>query len=114
MHADEADLRIVLHRLRTEQEPSVIANLLKVFSARPLPEFDSRLIELCGHADDEVQRRAFAALESNTHTLVREFALTELEKGVHDGSIVALFINNYRLGDEHRIMEAMELPDDVD
>ena len=113
MHADEADLQAVLQRLRAEQEPRVIANLVKVFSARPLPEFDDRLIELCRHGDEEVRRRAFAALVPNAHPLVREFALTELEKGVRDGSAVALFINNYRQGDEHGILEAMELPDDV-
>ncbi|OWK45598.1 HEAT repeat domain-containing protein [Fimbriiglobus ruber] len=112
MHADEADLRAVLQRLRVENEPRVIANLARVFSARPLPEFDARLIELCRHGDEDVRTRAFAALEPNAHPLVREFALTELEKGVRSGSVVALFINNYRPGDEDRILEAMELPDD--
>jgi hypothetical protein len=112
IHADEAMLQAVLQRLWVEQEPRVIANLVKVFSARPLPEFDARLIALCRHHDEEVRRRAFGALEQNAHPLVREFALTELQKGVRDGSVVALFINNYRQGDEHRILEAMELPDD--
>ena len=112
IHADEADLRAVLPRIRAEQAPTVIAKLLRVFSARPLPDFDTRFIELCRHADDEVRRRAFAALEPNAHPLVREFALTEFEKGVRNGSVVALFINNYRHGDERRILEAMELPDD--
>lgn len=113
MHADGADLRAVLQRLRAEQEPRVIANLVKVFSAHPLPEFDARLIELCRHADEVVRRRAFGALVPNAHPLVREFALSELEMGARDGSVAALFINNYRQGDEHRLLEAMELPDDV-
>jgi hypothetical protein len=112
MHADETDLQAVLQRLWAEQEPRVIANLVKVFSARPLPEFDARLIELCRHGDEEVRWRAFAALAQNSHPLVREFALTELQNGVRDGSVVALFINNYRRGDEHRILNAMELPND--
>jgi hypothetical protein len=112
IHADEPALRTVLRRLRSESEPRVIANLLRVFSARALPEFDPRLIELCRHGDEEVRRRAFAALEPNAHPLVREFAVAELRKGVRDGSVVALFINNYRPGDEDRILEAMELPDD--
>ena len=59
MHADEADLRIVLQRLWTEQEPQVVAKLLRVFSNRPLPDFDARLIELCRHGDEEVRRWAF-------------------------------------------------------
>jgi hypothetical protein len=112
MHADEASLQAVLHRLWAEQEPRVIANLVKVFSARALPEFDARLVELCRHGDGEVRRRAFAALGQNAHPLVRELALTELRKGVRDGSVVALFINNYRHGDEHRLLAAVELPED--
>ncbi len=112
IHAADPALRAVLQRLWSEREPRVIANLVNVFSARPLPEFDARLVELCRHGDEEVRRRAFAALGQNAHPLVREFALTELEKGVRDGSVVALFINNYRQGDEHRILEAVELPDD--
>jgi hypothetical protein len=90
----------------------VIANLLRVFSARALTEFDPRLIELCLHCDEEVRRRAFQALEQNAHPLIRQFALTELRKGVRDGSAVALFINNYRQGDEQRILGAMEFPGD--
>jgi hypothetical protein len=112
MYAQEAKLQAVLQRLWTEQEAGVIANLLRVFSARALPEFDARLIELCRHDDEEVQRRAFAALAQNAHSLVREFALTEVQNGVRDGSVVALFINNFQQGDERRILEAMELPDD--
>lgn len=112
MHADEAALQAVLQRLWVEQEARVIANLVRVFSARALPVFDARLIELCRHGDEEVRRRAFAALEQNAHPLVRELALTELHKGVRDGSVVALFINNYRRGDEHWILDAVELPDD--
>jgi len=112
-HAADTDLRAVLERLRAEPEPRVIANLVKVFSARPLPEFDARLIELCRHADGEVRWWAFPALGQNAHPLVREFALAELEKGVHDKSVAALFINNYRPGDEQRISEAMELPSEA-
>ncbi len=112
IHAGAGDLQTVLQRLWAAREPGFIANLLKVFSARALPEFDARLIELCRHGDEEVRRRAFAALAQNAHPLVREFALTELQKGVRHGSAVALFINNYRQGDEQRILEAMEPPDD--
>ena len=48
---------------------------------------------------------------SNTRS-IREFALAELEKGVRDGSVVGLFVRNYRRGDEHRILESIEFPDD--
>src|SRR5262249_26052891 len=38
-HANEADLQIVLQYLWSAWEPRVIANLLRVFAARALPEF---------------------------------------------------------------------------
>lgn len=110
--ADEANLKVVLERLWAEQEPRTIANLLQVFSARALPEFDARLMELCRHSD-EVRRRAFIALKQNAHPLVRQFALSELQTVGRHRLAVALFINNYLPGDEHRILEALEFPDDA-
>lgn len=112
MYADEARLRVVLDRLWKEQQPHVIANLLMVFSARALPEFDARMVDLCRHGDEEVRRRAIMALAQNTHPLVREFALSELSKPVDDRSAVALLVKNYQKGDEHRLLEAIELPED--
>jgi hypothetical protein len=112
-HAAEADLQTVLRHLWTAREPNVITSLLRVFSARALPEFDCRLIEICGHDDEEIRKRAFAALRRNAHPLVREFALSELQKGVRDGSVISLFVNNYSRGDEQQILEALELPDDA-
>jgi hypothetical protein len=44
--ATEADLKTVLACLWDEQDQRFITNLLMVFSARALPEFDPRLIEL--------------------------------------------------------------------
>jgi hypothetical protein len=90
----------------------VIANFLTVFSNRALPEFDARLIELCGHADEKVQMRAFQALSKNRNPVVSRFALAKLEKGLSDGSIASLFISNYEPGDEGRILDAMVLPSD--
>jgi hypothetical protein len=112
-YASEADLLTVLQHLWAEREPVVVANLLKVFLFRAPPEFDARFIELCRHGDKEVRRRAFAALKRVNHPLVREFALAQLASGEHDRSVIALFIKNYRRGDEERILEVMELPDDV-
>lgn len=113
--ATEADLHLILQHLWTVQEPKVIANLLKVFAARAVPTFDPRLIAYCQHADEEVQRRAYAALRQIAHPLLREFGLTQLQEGdVQDGAVIALFIKNYQPGDEHRIVEGIELPNDDD
>jgi hypothetical protein len=112
IHADETALKAVLQRLWTVEDPRVIANLIKVFSARALPAFDARLIELCRHSDEEVRRRAFAALERNAHPLVREFALAGLQEKGLNRSKVGLFIHNYRDNDERLLLEAIELPDD--
>jgi hypothetical protein len=111
--AGEADLRVILQRLRNEQQPQVLVKLLQIFSARPLPDFDSRLIELCKHDSEDVRRRAFGVLELNTHPLIRDFALTELRGGLRDGRLAGLFINNYYPGDEQRLLEALELPADA-
>lgn len=112
MHADEVAIGVVQGHLRAVQEPGLVAKLLRVFWNRALPDFEPRLIELCRHADSEVRRSAFNALKCNSHPLIRAFAIAELEKGVRSGQVVSLFINNYEQGDEHRIAEAMELPDD--
>lgn len=113
-HASEADLRIILQRLWTEQEPRIVAKLLRVFSRRALPNFDGRLIEMCKHSDEELRWTAFRALSQNTNPLIREFALNELESGLRDESLADVFIKNYRQGDERRILEALEIPADRD
>ena len=114
MHADESDLAEVFRHLMTATQASVIAGLLRVFSNRPVPQFVGQLVELCQHPDPEVRRRAIAALEQNEHPLVREFALSRLERGAHEGPAIGLFVKNFRPGDERRILEAIELPDDED
>jgi hypothetical protein len=111
--ACEADLRLILQRLRSEQQTQVLVKLLQIFSARPLPDFDSRLIELCKHDSEDARRRAFCVLEQNAHPLIREFALTELRGGLRDGRLAGLFINNYHPGDEERLLDALELPADA-
>jgi hypothetical protein len=112
MYADDADLELILQHLRAAREPMVIAHLLRVFSNRAVPRFVECLIELGRHDETEVRRRAISALEKIEHPLVREFALTELEKGMRGESVVGLFVRNYRQGDERRILEGIELPDD--
>ena len=112
MYADDADLEPVLQQLWTTDSAHVLANLLSVFCNRALPEFDGRLIDFCEREDAEVRRRAFGALGMNTHPSIRRFALEQLETSVSDGAIISLFANNYEPGDEHRILESLELPPD--
>jgi hypothetical protein len=112
MQAGEAQFEIVLEQLRNSQDVTVIANLLQVFSNRPLPLFDARLLNLCQHTDSEVRRRAFNALQNNKHHLIRAFALSELQKGARDGFVIMLFTRNYQPGDEQQIQNAIEFPDD--
>ena len=110
--ADEKDLEAVRNVLSTEQDPVVIATLLRVFANRAMPTFDSRLIELCQHSDDVVRRWAFNALEQNSHPLVREFALQELSHPNMDRPVVSLLIKNFEKGDEQRLLDQVELPGD--
>jgi hypothetical protein len=112
MYAEEADLKTVLQRLWTVQEPRVISNLVRVFTGRALPEFDARLIQLCLHVDEQVQQLAFGALERNSHPIVREFALSQLQQGEFNSSVVGLLTENYRPGDEQLILEGIEIPND--
>lgn len=112
MHADDVDLATIFRHLRAAREPAVIARLLQVFSKRAVPLVDERLIQLCRHDDEEVRRRAIGALEQVEHPLVREFALVELEDGVRAAAVVGLFARNYWPGDERRILESIEIPDD--
>lgn len=112
MYADEADLRKVLQHIRTAERPETVAHLLSVFSNRALPEFNALFIELCQHSSEDVQWRAFSALEQNANPLVREFALKGLREGLPHRFVVGLFIKNYMDGDERRILESVELPSD--
>lgn len=111
MHSDEASLNTVLDALRSINTPSILVNLIKVFSNRALPVFDLWLIELCRHHDDELQRWAFTALANNTHPAVRKFALEQLA-GEWSLNVFSLFIKNYEQGDEVRLLTALELPED--
>lgn len=109
--AGEDDLRGVVQVLWGAREPDVTANLLRVFSARPLPDFDSRMIDLCRHDNDMVRRCAFTALANISNLAVRDFALGELYERPNDRHVVALFTKNYRPRDEYLLFEATELPD---
>ncbi|QDT80607.1 hypothetical protein Mal35_40790 [Gimesia maris] len=111
MQADLIELNVVLGALKSSEEPAVLLNLIKVFSNRTLPEFDSRLIEFCQHPDPELQRRAWVALANNSHPEIREFANRQLNEN-QPACLFSLFIRNYQSGDENRLLAALTLPDD--
>ena len=113
-HTTEANLERLLNHLWAEDEPSVTAKLLRAFSLRPLPHFDSRLIELCQHSDDDVCHWAIKALGQNQHPDVRSFALEQLETGNLTHKIVNLFVKNFEPGDEPLLIEKLKLPSDRD
>lgn len=110
MSASEADLDTIVHRIRSARRPVVIARLLRVFSKRAAPSFAPQFIELARHADDDVQHWAAQALKEIELPLVRDYALAELKKGGRFA--VGLLEKNYQQGDEKRILESIELPDD--
>jgi hypothetical protein len=111
-YASEQNLESIRRQLLAAKTPSVIVKYLRVFSNREYLPLVPDLIVLCGHCDDEVRRRAFAALEKNSHPVVRQFAEDALRNGVCDRSVVSLFIKNYQEGDEQRILKYIELPSD--
>ncbi|QDV19655.1 hypothetical protein Pan153_43210 [Gimesia panareensis] len=112
LQAAPAELNVVLQALKSSKEPAVLINLIKVFSNRALPEFDSRLIELSQHPDPELQRRAWVALANHSHPKIREFANLQLNENQH-AFLCSLFIRNYQSGDEDRILAALTLPEDA-
>ncbi|HCO24022.1 MAG TPA: hypothetical protein DIT97_13590 [Gimesia maris] len=112
MQADPGELNKVHQALKSSEEPVVLLNLIKVFANRALPEFDSRLIELCQHPDPELQRRAWVALANNSHPEIREFANRQLNEN-QPVCLFSLFIRNYQAGDENRLLAALTLPDDA-
>lgn len=111
-HARDEDLRHVASEIWTCRDPQMLESLLWVFSNRALPEFDSRLIELCFHPDESVRFRARRALNKNRHPLVRSLALSQIEHGLRDDWIAELFVRNYEAGDEVKLAEALEFPED--
>lgn len=112
--ATEEDLETVFQYLLSACNPTFIANSLMVFSAREFPRIVPQVVSLSQHSDPKVRRLTFVALENSTHPLVRQLAEDELRKGVPDGLALGLFVKNFRSGDEQRILEFAEIPDDDD
>jgi hypothetical protein len=113
MYASDDDLERVIQHIDAAEDPIVIADLLQVFTKRSFPRFAARFIELALHGDDEVRRKAILAMEQIELPIIREFALAELENGLRGKFVISLFTRNYRPGDEQRILESLEFPDDV-
>lgn len=113
-HADEADLRLVADRLRATGDPVEVKNLLYVFGRIAMPNFDPALLDLCGHADPELRRRAFMACGQVAHPAVRARGLAELARGVEPKGAVSLLVRNFAPGDEARVLAALRVPDDAD
>lgn len=112
-HAEDADLRTVLLAIRRESDPHRLARLLRVFSGRPLPEFDERVLELAAHPNPDVRGMATRVLEQDTHPAIRDLALKLLTDPNTAAEAVALFVNNYTAGDEARILSALPtVPED--
>ena len=103
--ARDHELELVFEQIWTEQDARVITKLLRVFSGRPMPTFDSRLLELCHHSDADVRRCAFIAVGQNSQPSVREFALKELSQRIFDRPVVKLLIKNFQRGDEQQLLD---------
>ncbi|MCA9092111.1 MAG: hypothetical protein KDA68_01385, partial [Planctomycetaceae bacterium] len=82
MYAGDEDLNTILEALWEAEHPKVLVNYLRIFSGRAMPTFHARMIGLCNHADEQVRHWAFKALQMNRHPLVREFAVTNLSRGL--------------------------------
>jgi hypothetical protein len=111
--ADPVDLEAILRLLFAAKDPKVITRLLRIFSGRALPQFDARLFELCNHSEATVRWGALQALAQNSHASIREFARSELERGVCERFLVSLLIRNFEAGDENWLLNAIQLPGDV-
>ena len=110
--ASANDLEMVLERLFSEHDPTVIINLLHLFALRPFDRFDDRLIELCKHSDRKVQRRTFNVLCENSFPEIRALALAEIQKNSLGFPPIGLLIKNYQPGDEQLVLDQVELPED--
>ena len=112
MYASEQDLDIVACRLVEAVNPKTMASYLTVFSNRAVTRLAAQFIGFCDHPDETVRARAYRALSVNRHPLIRQLALAKIREGLCDGSVASLFIKNYEPGDEHDILERLDVPED--
>lgn|GEM_PF-1124875 len=114
MYAGEADLRAVRNLLLESKDASVTVNYLRLFSNRPIPEFNERFLTFLEHEDENIRARALTALAQNTNPAIRKFALDHLGERVCEPGFLKLFIHNFLPGDENVLWRALRIPDDVD
>jgi hypothetical protein len=113
MYAHEADLRVILVRLLNSEDAVVLENYLRVFSNRPLPEFDVRILRLVDHEDENVRNRVFTALANNAHPSIRSFAVEQVQRRIDEFGFLELFIRNFQSGDEELLIKNIRIPGDV-
>jgi len=112
-YADEGDVRAILSRLLNAQRPAVVANYLRVFSSRPVPDFNEHFLAFAFSEDENVCTRAYAALAQNKHPAIRKFALDNLNERITEPNFLELFIRNFRPGDEGLLLASFRVPEDV-
>ncbi|HIG29438.1 MAG TPA: hypothetical protein EYQ50_17250 [Verrucomicrobiales bacterium] len=112
--ATDTDLSTVYDRLLTTSHVETLQRYLRVFETIPWPRYDARLLQLCLHDDKLVRHRAAVAIANNHDPEVRRFALEHLETPKYQEHSIRLLGRNYEQGDENRILDVIELPDDED
>ncbi len=112
--ADERSLAAIAEKLPSIERTESLRLLLQVFAMRQCAEVIPPAIALFEHEDYQVRQRAFRALERNTSHEVREFALRELQPHGAWLEAVGLLVRNYQDGDESRIEEVLEVPEDLE
>lgn len=111
MHTTETDLRVILTRIWTCREHKVLAKYLSIFSNRPLPDFDQRLLQFIDHSDVEVRRQAVKAVSRNSHAAIRAF-IEEVKADRITDEHIELFERNFLPGDEEIIARLIPFGDE--
>jgi hypothetical protein len=111
-HATVADLGLVLSRMLNCDNVESLQRYLQVFARRPMPQFDSRLLELCQHENWQVRSRAATAAAINKHSEVRKFAMNKLAQHEYQHYAIEMLVKNYERGDEQAVLDAVVLPGD--
>jgi hypothetical protein len=110
--ANEDDLRTIASRMFAETHPGRLVKYLCIFTRRPLPEFDRRLVALADHPDEDVRWRALRVLANHEHPAVRSLALDRIHSGRIGEGELRLFRKNYRSGDQILIDGVLHPPED--
>jgi hypothetical protein len=111
-YAGTTDLDTVFARMLQCDRADAIERYLQIFAARPFPRFDSRVLELCEHADLQVRRRASTAVAMNRYPEIRQFAIKKLREPTYQDDAIEMLATNYERGDETAVLETIVLPED--